>query len=711
MNRRAVAHAAAAMIVVAGLLGARATLALEPTAPRLDYQVDEGLNTNRLVRDGAVAAHLVLRSGNDPRILVAFPAGDSGVGVWFVHHAAPVKWTLSGAPQTLRRSDRRGRPLYGLVAQAAVETPDLEVRQAVLSTVRVLRDYQSSGAMPEAVAAKPLVQGRTISWSRDRLDGAPGYRLVLEVIHGELRNGHISAGPDGRIGLRITALTGETPLVPLWGDELLNDQAASDSAARDTLTFLAYREKLLAGSWRFQTYFGRDTLVSVRLLMPVLSPTAIEDALDSVLARLSPQGEVAHEECIAECAVLDHLQRDGSRSAAPVYDYKMIDGNYLLAPVASAWLLHDERARPRAAEFLAAAAGRSGERGGTRGAALVANLRLVLQSATGFAAEPQAAHLIGLKNGITVGNWRDSETGLGGGHYPYDVNAVLVPAALDAAAQLHRSGLLSPYLTPGDEALFERAGQLAQVWRSRAPQLFAVRIAHTAAADAIRAYANAQGIAAQPALAALGSEDLRFNALSLDSSGKPIPVMQSDEGFALLFDDPEAARVEEAVTVLMRPFPAGLMTDVGMLVANPAFGPPTLQESFSRNAYHGTVVWSWQQALFAAGLARQLERADLPAGVRAHLVAAQRLLWSAIDATRSLKNSELWSWSYAAGHYQVAPFGSAAADVDESDAAQLWSTAYLAVRPPRVAVGASSEARLAFRAVATAGAPPGGGGP
>jgi hypothetical protein len=708
---KAVAQSGAATILTAWLLAAAPAVALQPTAARLDYQVDEGLNINRLVRDGAVAAHLVLRSGNDPRILVAFPAGDSGVGVWFVHRTPGVKWTLSGAPQTIRHSDSRGRSLYGLIAQATVETADLEVRQAVLSSVRVLRDYQSSGAMPEAVAAKPLVRGRTISWSRDRLDGAAGYRLVLEVVHGGLSNGRISAGSDGRIGLRITALTGETPLVPLWGNELLNEQAASDNAARDTLTFLAYREKLLAGSWRFQTYFGRDTLVSLRLLMPVLNATAIEDALDSVLARLSAQGEVAHEECIAECAVLDHLQRAGSRSAAPVYDYKMIDGNYLLAPVASAWLLHDERARPRAAEFLAAAAGGAGDHGGTRGAALVANLRLVLQSATRFAAEPQAAHLIGLKSGFTVGNWRDSETGLGGGHYPYDVNAVLVPAALDAAAQLHNSGLLSPYLTADDEALFERAAQLAQAWRSKAPPLFAVRIAHSAAEDAIRAYASSQGIAAQPALAALGAEDLRFHALSLDSSGKPIPVMHSDEGFALLMEDPDAARVNEAVTVLMRPFPAGLMTEVGMLVANPAFGPPPLQASFSRNAYHGTVVWSWQQALFAAGLARQLERADLPAAVHAHLVAAQRLLWSAIDATRSLKNSELWSWSYAAGHYQVAPFGVASADVDESDAAQLWSTAYLAVRPARVAVGASSDARLALRGLVSAGAAPGVGRP
>src|ERR1700738_5025200 len=161
----------------------------------------------------------------------------------------------------------------------------------------------------------------------------------------------------------------------------LNDSAASDAATRDTLTFLTYREKLLAGSWRFDTYFGRDTLMAVRLLMPVLSPTAVEAGLSSVLVRLSVQGEVAHEEDIGERAVLDHLESDGSRSAAPVFDYKMIDGDYLLAPVASAWLVHDRRARPRAAAFLAAAAGDLSERRGTCGAALVDNLRFLLQSA------------------------------------------------------------------------------------------------------------------------------------------------------------------------------------------------------------------------------------------------------------------------------------------------------------------------------------------
>jgi len=140
---------------------------------------------------------------------------------------------------------------------------------------------------------------------------------VLEVTHGQLSDGHIRAGPDGKIGLRITGLTGETPLTPLFGRELLNDSAASDPATRDTLTFLTYREKAARRLVALRHLLRRDTLMAVRLLMPVLSATAVEAGLSSVLARLSVQGEVAHEEDIGERAVLDHLQSDGSRSAAP----------------------------------------------------------------------------------------------------------------------------------------------------------------------------------------------------------------------------------------------------------------------------------------------------------------------------------------------------------------------------------------------------------
>ena len=45
-------------------------------------------------------------------------------------------------------------------------------------------------------------------------------------------------------------------------------------------------------------------------------------------------------------------------------------------------------------------------------------------------------NLIALKDGQPVGQWRDSDVGLGGGVYPYDVNTALMPAALRAIAEL-----------------------------------------------------------------------------------------------------------------------------------------------------------------------------------------------------------------------------------------------------------------------------------
>ena len=125
------------------------------------------------------------------------------------------------------------------------------------------------------------------------------------------------------------------------------------------------------------------------------------------------------------------------------------------------------------------------------------------------------------------------------------------------------------------------------------------------------------------------------------------------------------------------------MTDIGLLVANPALASTEVQDRFTPAAYHGAVVWSWQQALFAAGLERQLARTDLPAATRAVLKDAQTRLWRAIQATRATQSSELWSWAFENGRYKVVPFGAGKADVDESNAAQLWSTVYLAVQPPK----------------------------
>ena len=86
--------------------------------------------------------------------------------------------------------------------------------------------------------------------------------------------------------------------------------------------------------------------------------------------------------------------------------------------------------------------------------------------------------------------------------------------------------------------------------------------------------------------------------------------------------------------------------------------------------------------MLAAGLERQLRRPELTASVKAVLRTAQEQLWRAIRSAHAMRNSELWSWTYAAGQFQIAPFGSNAADVDESNAAQLWSTVLLAIPDP-----------------------------
>ena len=124
------------------------------------------------------------------------------------------------------------------------------------------------------------------------------------------------------------------------------------------------------------------------------------------------------------------------------------------------------------------------------------------------------------------------------------------------------------------------------------------------------------------------------------------------------------------------------MTDAGLLVANAAPAPAALWPLFGRDRYHGTVVWSWQQALLAAGLARQLARTDLPAATLALMRALQARLWQAIEATRDAAQGELWSWSHNGQRFQLEPYGPLSATADESNAIQLWSTVYLAVRPP-----------------------------
>jgi len=643
-----------------------ALAALPAQADLLRFSITEGQSENLFLRDEPVAGHLMLTSGTSPRLIVAFPAGNSGAGLFFKKTVEPARWAAT-APLKPVQELADGLMLHGLQVDLAVDARTLEVSRGDVGSLRFIRgavDMASVAARPDLV---PEISGSQVRWVRDRADGKSRYELAIEVLDGQAEAlGGSSArfmADAGTLRLRVTALTGDVPLSPIGPARLLKPGVVADERLEHALEFLAYREKLLAGSWRFLTYFGRDTLLSLELLMPVLGTEAIEAGLGAVIERVNAAGEVAHEEEIGELAVLHNLKDSGRAVDTPLYDYAMVDDNLMLLPVLARFLagLDDEAARA----FLS----RTTTDGRSYRDVVALNAALVLDAARPFAVDPAPAHLVGLKPGQVHGNWRDSEEGLARGHYPYDVNVELMPAALGALAELDRRGLLR-----GDASA---ADAMAAVWQREAVKPFLVKVPAEKAAKAVSAYAQALGVPPSPP-----DGPVSFAALALDAAGNPIPVQHSDNGFGLLFGTPDRAALNRALGLIERPFPAGLMSPVGLMVANPVFAAEVIQAIVGRGHYHGTVVWSWQQAMWVAGLRRQQARADLDPALMGRLRAAECRIWQAIDATADIRNSELWSWDYSGGAWHVAPFGQRAGDVTESNAVQLWSTVYLALAPP-----------------------------
>jgi hypothetical protein len=646
-----------------------------PGGPDVSFDVYVGGIHNYFYRQGPIAAHLLASSGESPRLLVAFPAGNTGVGVWFEKVDKVVKLDVDGGVSGVQRPDG----MRGVEATLSADTDRLVVRGAVLGSIRTLRDFvYTSSVPPEAVHQTTI--GPPVVLRRTMADGTHHVELRLEPRDGTTASLEgdklvLVAGNGGAIHVKATALADDEPLTPIPMDQLLT-APPPESSKRDlqALAFLSYKEKLLAGSWRFLTYFGRDTLLSTRLLMPALKPDVIEAALGAVIDRLAPDGDVAHEEDIGDYATLRHL-KEAQRPAdlrQPIHDYKMVDDDFLLAPVLATYVLDTDEGRARAAAFFA----RRTPSGESFTKALEHNLELVIQRATPFADKQSPDRLVAIKPGLPVGQWRDSEQGLGTGRIAFDVNVALVPAALEAAARLYESPLLGANT---EKAKAVRG--IAKAWQA-AEAMFLVELPRETAVARVTEYAAAQGIDGSAAAASI-TGPIAFHALSLDAAGTPIPVMHTDDGFVLMFGTPSPAYLAQVAGRLTRPFPAGLLTPVGIVVANAAFvTDPKIRDLFTRDAYHGAVVWSWQQALLAAGLERQLARTDLPASTRTALETAQTTLWNVIEANAAQRTGELWTWTPKDKKIVFAPFGQDASHADESNAAQLWSTVYLGVHRP-----------------------------
>ncbi len=633
------------------------------TSVPLVFSVDEGRIQNRFYRRGPVAAHLLVRSGTEPRLVVAFPACNEGAALWFEGaDGTDLEMAVLGPIDGIWAE---GEP-WGVYGAVQADTGKLLIREHVLGSVRVIREVEHGGG-------DDLALETGLRTSRDQLELtrvlADGRRLVLRLEPAGDARIKGKAGPLSVVGtppllFKITALTDAEPLLPIPARDILQSGVDADPRDLQALAFLTYRDKQLAGSWRFLTYFGRDTLLSTMLMMPALEPAVVEAALGSVLDRMDGGGDVAHEEDIGDWAA---LHGDG----APAYDYSMVDDDFMAAPVLAHYLLSTAGGQASAEAFL----DREGPSGSYR-EIVRRNLDRVMDLAEPYAAQPVPGNLVALHPDAATGEWRDSLDGLGGGRVPYSVNAALVPAALHAAHDL----LASPLLGPDPEAA-ARAHRLADAWAGAADH-FRVEVPAQAARARVEAYAAKYGIDPAAALDSVAGP-VSFPAVALHADGTPVEVMHSDDSFVLLFGRPDAAELDRVAGRLLRPFPAGLRTSAGVVVANPALATnPAIQDRFTRDHYHGAVVWSWQQAMLADGLAWQLLRDDLPEATRANLQDAQAALWDGIEATAELRRSELWSWDVQDGAMLPTPFGQGADHHSESNAVQLWSTVFIAVRPP-----------------------------
>lgn len=439
---------------------------------------------------------------------------------------------------------------------------------------------------------------------------------------------------------------------------------------------LASREKLMAGLPTYATYFGRDMLVTALMMRPIWRAEMSEFVVASVLRKLSPDGQVSHEEALGSQAMREaaveyselmreyqHATQAGTPAAADSAlrragavlgslsrvreNYHMIDDEYHLPILAARWL-HDPRvhaARKRA--FLLD----SSDGGGTRLARLLRELALVADATAPYTTRPVPSNLVSfpprIGSGWSSASWRDSNAGYGGGRYPMDVNVIWVPHALEAIGQildairsLGLSASSPVHQAPGQRsagALARYTGDPATLrsaiatWQG-ASQHFVVRLSPSQVqqqvSDRLAAVPENERTLWKNVLARSGADrdSLTFLALSLDAEGRPIGIANSDVATRLFLGDREGVSeppdrrtmedVRRDVGLFTRAYPAGLLVDgLGPVVANDAYAPPSVWREFERDPYHGTrVAWGREVNLFLLGVANRIAATTVTSG-------------------------------------------------------------------------------------------------
>ena len=482
---------------------------------------------------------------------------------------------------------------------------------------------------------------------------------------------------------------------------------------------LSSQEKLMAGLPNFATYFGRDMMMTALMMRPIWSPDMAEHVIASVLRKLGPRGDVSHEEALGGQAIRENgvvydslvsgyfhaLARKRSQRADSLLgqareilrglqrtreNYHMMDDEFQL-PVLEAHYLADSAVSPeRKHAFLLGS-----EPGGTRLSLMLREMALVASLAQPYTRSPRAVNLVSFPKRDSThwrsASWRDSDAGYAGGRFAMDINVIWVPRALRSIdtilALLPSLGITPPML---DSLIADSSGALAGYVRDRsslrrgietwngARRHFKVGLAPTE----IRRRTAAK-LAWLPAperrywrnVMAEHSEvgdSLTVLALSLDSNGRPIPVVNTDPATELFLNpDLKPSEALAEVAPFLRPYPVGLFVEgLGPLVANDAYASRQIWERFQTDQYHGPrVVWGREVNLFLIGVADQISGGKDESG---QFRKALRRVLDAVNAS-GLQHNELWSYEIRGEKLVPVRYGT-------SSDVQLWNTTNLVVQ-------------------------------
>ena len=601
---------------------------------------------------------------------------------------------------------------------AKLKTPERARHLSLLGvkTIDALR-----ARLSPRVSAKPGDTVWVVRVEQESFDGKNHLRLALEgdsretvpTLSGSTVTVRRPAGGPVRLTVRVT--TDAPALVPLGRAEIFNEdfqrfaaQVRADTAhplrlrrlEREVrgVELLCYREKLMAGLPNFATYFGRDMLMTALLMQPVWAPAMSEHVVASALGKLSPTGDVSHEEALGGQAIRENAAEYNrlvsagqlarargllAQLATTRENYIMVDDDFQLPVVAARYLADPRVPADRKRAFL---------RAEQHLARLVSNLAFVARQAAPYARHPVATNLVSFPRAPDGGggwlstSWRDSRAGYGGGRFAMDVNAIWVPHALEAVGTI-LDALKQLGLTPvihdvplatfaRDRAALQRA---VATWRG-AERHFRVALARKAVTDRVAArlgwLPSAEGEYWNSVAQRTGvpADTLRFLALSLDAAGRPIPIVNTDPAMLLLVDSLGRDRTLELIGPIMLPYPWGLFVDgLGPVVANDAYATRDVWEAFRWDRYHSpTVVWGRDVNALLAGLARQLPAADVGAPQAAPLRDAVHRITDAVDRS-GLRHAELWSYTIENGRLIPSRYGT-------SSDVQLWSLTDLAVQ-------------------------------